>query len=113
MAIRYMGAREPKGRNVVWKIIKDAQGRQISSQLAERQDLRNHSPDGFEWGYQGSGPSQLALALLADFLGNDLKALELYQDFKWSVIARIESDYWVLSDVEIADALRDIQEGLK
>jgi hypothetical protein len=25
---------------------------------------RNHSPDGFEWGYHGSGPAQLALAIL-------------------------------------------------
>ena len=24
----------------------------------------NHSPDGFNWGYAGSGPAQLALAIL-------------------------------------------------
>jgi len=29
---------------------------------APRSDLRNHSPNGFEWGYSGSGPAQLALA---------------------------------------------------
>ena len=34
-----------------------------------RLDLFNHSPTGFEWGYAGSGPAQLALALLADMLG--------------------------------------------
>ena len=28
-----------------------------------------HSPDGFEFGYGGSGPADLALAILADFLG--------------------------------------------
>jgi hypothetical protein len=28
------------------------------------QKLRNHSPDGFAWGYPGSGPAQLALAIL-------------------------------------------------
>ena len=27
------------------------------------QAQHNHSPDGFSWGYTGSGPSQLALAL--------------------------------------------------
>lgn len=37
--------------------------------LPLRLDLFNHSPDGFEWGYGGSGPAQLALAILADFLG--------------------------------------------
>lgn len=34
--------------------------------LDPRNDLMNHSPDGFEYGYGGSGPAQLALALLAD-----------------------------------------------
>lgn len=28
------------------------------------QKVWNHSPDGFNWGYGGSGPAQLALALL-------------------------------------------------
>jgi Family of unknown function (DUF6166) len=32
-------------------------------------EIRNHSPTGFGWGYRGSGPAQLALALLADHLG--------------------------------------------
>ena len=36
-------------------------------ELDPRFDLRNHSPDGFEWGYYGSGPAQLALALLCDY----------------------------------------------
>ncbi|GAJ01677.1 unnamed protein product, partial [marine sediment metagenome] len=26
------------------------------------QRVWNHSPDGFSWGYEGSGPAQLALA---------------------------------------------------
>lgn len=26
--------------------------------------IYNHSPDGFNWGYGGSGPAQLALAVL-------------------------------------------------
>lgn len=33
--------------------------------LDPRFDLMRHSPDGFEYGYGGSGPAQLALALLA------------------------------------------------
>lgn len=27
--------------------------------------IRHHSPDGFEWGYGGSGPADLALSILA------------------------------------------------
>jgi len=33
-----------------------------------RLEIRKHS-DGFEWNYSGSGPAQLALAILADFIG--------------------------------------------
>jgi len=52
------------------------------------QRLRNHSPDGFCWGYGGSGPCQLALAVLQKLKG-DSYALENYQKFKWEVIAKI------------------------
>ena len=53
--------------------------------LHPRHDLRNHSPD-IEWGYSGSGPAQLALALAADVLQDDDKAQEIYQRLKtnWS-----------------------------
>src|SRR5262249_40617485 len=37
--------------------------------LALRTEIRNHSPTGFEWGYGGSGPAQLALAIIADHIG--------------------------------------------
>ena len=33
--------------------------------LNPRHDSGNHSPTGLEWGYSGSGPAQLALALAA------------------------------------------------
>lgn len=48
--------------------------------------LRNHSPDGFAWGYGGSGPSQLALAILLHFASKEF-ALKHYQQFKFDVIA--------------------------
>jgi len=57
--------------------------------LEPRLDLRNHSPTGFEWGYGGSGPAQLALAILCDALNDDERALRHYQDFKRRVIAII------------------------
>lgn len=50
--------------------------------LSPRLDLRNHSPTGFAWGYGGSGPAQLALALAADVLGDDQAALAVYQALK-------------------------------
>lgn len=72
-------------------------------------DLRNHSPDGFQWGYGGSGPAQLALALLADHFGDGRKALEIYQDFKFTVIAGLSGDDWTLTSREIEQALEHIR----
>lgn len=77
----YKGTVDPKEMN--WKVTVD--GKPISP----RNDLYNHSPDGLSWGYSGSGPAQLALAMLADHFGNDKKALSLYQDFKFSCIAKL------------------------
>lgn len=59
------------------------------STLNPRFDLRNHSPTGFSWGYEGSGPAQLALALLCDVLRNDDVALGLYQEFKRRFVASL------------------------
>jgi hypothetical protein len=55
---------------------------------ARSQSIVNHSPDGFSWGYGGSGPAQLALALLLEF-ADDQFARRYYQDFKWDIIAEL------------------------
>lgn len=56
-------------------------------------ELYNHSPDGFNWGYGGSGPAQLALAILLWYLGNSDRgrriALKLYQEFKSDFVAKL------------------------
>lgn len=59
--------------------------------MAEKsQKIRNHSPDGFSWGYGGSGPSQLALAILLEL--HPEGAQQLYQDFKFDFIAGLPMD---------------------
>jgi hypothetical protein len=55
---------------------------------AESHKVSNHSPDGFNWGYGGSGPSQLALAILLLVLPLR-KAVRAYQEFKWNLVARL------------------------
>lgn len=55
------------------------------------QKVKNHSPNGFNWGYAGSGPAQLALAILLEVTNDEAIALRYYQDFKFQVIAAIPS----------------------
>ena len=64
--------------------------------LDPRNDLVNHSPDGFGWGYGGSGAAQLALAILCDATGDDTIAQRLYQSFKSQVIAKLKRGAWEL-----------------
>ena len=81
--------------------------------LRPRLDLRNHSPTGFAWGYNGSGPAQLALAILADCYV-DKTALRYYQQFKELVIATRSKDAPLsLSVYEVMRAVENIIEDEK
>ena len=76
--------------------------------LNPRLDLYNHSPTGFEWGYAGSGPAQLALAIVADHLRNDDEAFNLYQEFKRGVVARLPYPGWTLTSAQVAETLETL-----
>lgn len=76
--------------------------------LDPRLDLWRHSPTGFEWGYGGSGPAQLALAILADHLGDDERALALYQRFKRAVVSHFPYAGWTLTSTQINHALASL-----
>lgn len=59
--------------------------------LYESLAVRNHSPTGFAWGYAGSGPAQLALAILLKVTSR-AEAEANYMRFKGDVIARLCKD---------------------
>lgn len=61
-------------------------GKQLSP--VPSQQIRNHSPDGFNWSYGGSGPAQLALAILLKFMHKD-DAQRYYQSFKFQFIGKL------------------------
>lgn len=75
--------------------------------LDERTDLKELSDDGFEWSYEGDAPAQLALAMLADHLGNDSRALALYDGFMREVVANFSND-WEMTSEDVDEALRNI-----
>lgn len=72
--------------------------------LAPRHDLKLLSKAGFEWTYEGAGPAQLALALLADHFGDDRKALALYEGFMREVVANLDNA-WRLTSADLDAAL--------
>jgi hypothetical protein len=55
------------------------------------QPLVRHSPTGYEWGYHGSGPGDLALNVLA-LVVPPKEANRLHQDFKRDAVATISQD---------------------
>jgi len=75
--------------------------------LAPRYDLKRLSATGFEWTYQGAGPAQLALAMLADHFGDDARALALYEAFMAGVVAELDNS-WELSSADIDRALAEL-----
>lgn len=75
--------------------------------LSPRFDLRNHSPCGFNWGYNGAGPTQLALAMLADAYGNDAVAELWYFDFRREVLAPLQVDEFQIDQEAVIKWLVD------
>ncbi len=67
-----------------------------------QQRIVRHSPDGFEWGYAGSGPSDLALNILSIFIGQEAAERGgLYQRFKDQFIVSMPETGGVIKKDEI------------
>lgn len=113
----YLGARDEHGLAVVviHKPTKHVEN------LNPRLDIANKSPSGLECGYDGSGPAQLALAILADLLGvpdqtgishwdrqGTVEIVErLYQRLKAELVATLPRDSgWEIDDQQIVGALK-------
>jgi hypothetical protein len=97
--VAHPGTPYPSDANAAghWMVVRDGQ----MLKIAPSQKLWKHS-EGFSWGYPGSGPAQLALALLLDALGDKQRALRLHQRFKSSVVARWPKDEgWTITEDEI------------
>lgn len=96
----------PHGTPFVYVSRADGEQRGYPLDPAESQKLRNHSPDGFEFGYSGSGPTQLALAILFDFTGDEQTALAHYRDFREAFIAKMPKAGRTIHGEDIALWLR-------
>lgn len=78
-------------------------GDQLDPKKSQR--IMNHSPDGFSWGYNGSGPAQLALALTleaAHIMNVPFgQVKKYYQEIKskfvskWPIDEAVDGDYYI------------------
>ncbi|MFK7966015.1 MAG: DUF6166 domain-containing protein [Burkholderiaceae bacterium] len=75
--------------------------------LAPRGDLRTYSLKGYEWGYEGLDPSQLALAILADAAGDEA-ALAFAPAFMTEIVANFDNE-WEITEEQVVDALQALR----
>jgi len=64
---------------------------------------RRHSPTGYQWGYAGSGPAELARAILVALYPDDplVRLPVCYQHFKADVIAKLPRAAFRLTSTEV------------
>lgn len=104
--VKYVGVRNVEGD--LFEVVVERPGEK-PYHMDPRNDIHNHSPTGVAWGYGGSGPAQCALGILADYLGDDVRAKNLYMDFKWAVIERLSMEQgWELTAEQVENAITKI-----
>lgn len=84
---RYVGVIEENRDEQVY--VEQDSGRK---ELNPAYHLRNHSPDGFAWGYAGSGPAQLAIAILVDHLSHDKRQVRDAWPFKGKTVGDVDAE---------------------
>jgi len=101
----YEGIRDPVEPNTAGECIVMVNGQVLPLEPSLR--VRRHSPTGFSWGYGGSGPAQLALAILLDYFNGDAElAHRYYQQFKWDFVAQWSpAKDWKITDEQIGSWL--------
>ena len=62
--------------------------------------IADHSPDGFQWGYSGSGPAQLAAAILYEITDDVELSRTYYELFKHDHVSQW-NDTFEISEFEV------------
>jgi uncharacterized protein DUF6166 len=90
-----------EGRRTIDGLVVTVDGQKLDEHYAVKRFTRY----GFEWTYEGDSPQQLALALLADYLGDNDRAIRLSEPFMREVVANLDND-WTLTGADIDAFLR-------
>ena len=78
--------------------------------LQPRTDLLQRCATGLDWGYAGNGAAQCALALLADALRDDLRAIRVHWGFHCRVVAALPRHLqWQLTHEQVVASVQRIE----
>ena len=100
--IRFRGYRTGQTGGGCLVTVVDEAGDQVVlplSPIIRGREVR-HSPDGFQWGYSGSGPTELARAILVRLYPDDdrVRHPRCYRHFRDFAISRVKSDEFELKE---------------
>lgn len=98
--IMFMGYRQ-NGNTYVVKLDGRPYAYNFVDDLCWSLDVAEHSPTGLEWGYLGSGPHQLAIALLREVTEDVDYAREMAQHFKEQVVVSMPHFGWRMRETVI------------
>lgn len=113
--IKYKGRRSKKDSFDITVLVEISDKNKIIKTEPLNHIVR-HSPTGFEWGYMGSGPSDLSLSILVDYLSRtrdlsceDSKKIvkNLYILFKEEKVSKFPEFSWEINDNEIENFLSE------
>ena len=98
-----------RGRKTNTSCVVELDNESYRTKLSLEKSLKiaDHSPDGFQWGYSGSGPAQLAAAILNEITGDPKIAREYYQMFKFDHVSHWGNDFEI-TDFQVRDWLRSV-----
>lgn len=105
----YRGRRSDDDQEAIVEVVDDAEG---VRRLVPRPDLEGvKTATGFAWGYRGSGPKQLAIALLADAVSDEV-ARDWHHQFR---VAKLEpipiGQRWMMTDADIMSWWQETSPG--
>ena len=103
----YKGWRK-RGEACVAKVLADGRTRGLNLMLHEC----NHSPSGPEWGYNGSGPAQLAFALCFDTTRSLRRTWRIYQRVKERLVAGFAHEGWEITRKEALAVIQAVEKEL-
>jgi uncharacterized protein DUF6166 len=93
-----------EGKRTIDGLVVTVDGRRLD----EHYGVKRFTNWGFEWTYEGDSPRQLALALLAEHLGDNDRAVRLADAFMHKVVANLDND-WILTGSDIDAAVAEIE----